>query len=335
MKLFCLDAADPGVSYYRQSIFARRMAEEGHQVTVSHTLVPEFLHSTQIVHMVGINPNSISLELIQVIRSKGIKVVWDIDDACFHIGPHHPQGSRRLLWSATYKTFIRSLLQSIDGLFVTTRAVQDYFRPFTKAPIFVVPNCLDEKLWSTIHKPDFKWGDKPIVGWAGGQSHILDLEMMKDVILALGQKDYIFRFIGYYPESLAGTSFIEYVEWSPDVHIYYQSLALSGFDVCVAPLQNTMFNLHKSNIKLLEYSAYCGVPILASEIGPYKNTPVPGVKLVKEDTKKWVSEIEAAVNESRSKSRSYNLHTGWQLSVVVKEFIAALEKVLAAGHVSG
>ena len=43
---------------------------------------------------------------------------------------------------------------------------------------------------------------------------------------------------------------------------------ISGFDIAVAPLSDIPFNRVRSDVKLKEYAA-CGVPWLASPIGPH------------------------------------------------------------------
>lgn len=50
---------------------------------------------------------------------------------------------------------------------------------------------------------------------------------------------------------------------------------LKHFDIGIAPLEDTVFNSSKSNIKYLEYSAM-GIPTVASKVTPYADTIVNG-----------------------------------------------------------
>lgn len=326
MNIFCLDTALTAVAYYRQQIFTRRMREHGHQVIVSNFLVDEMIFDSQVIHVVGINPNAININIVKSLQSKGIKVVFDIDDAVFNISPHHPENSRNLLWSVTYRDHILGMLNTVDAVFTTTQTLKNYLQTYTKKPIFVIHNCIDEKLHSQIFKPQHRL-PQPTILWAGGNTHIMDHDMMKDVYFELGSKGYRLRFVGTYPPHVAGADFVDYIEWSGDMDTYYQTLALSTPDVCIAPLQDTIFNINKSNLKLLEYSAYCGVPILASDIGPYHNELVSGVKLVKNSTASWVNVIKNTL-EKRDSGRVYTTPKGYTLEEVYPIWMKSLEEVL-------
>lgn len=326
MKLFCLDSAFNAVAHYRQRMFADRMRELGHQVIVSNFLTNEFLYDSEIIHVVGINPNSIDVPTVKAMQKQGRKVVFDVDDAVFHIGVHHPPNSRNLMWSQTYKDHLKGMLDTVDAIFVTTQPLKNYVESYTGKPVYIVPNCLDERIHAGIYKPQARLPN-PTVLWAGGDTHIMDMEIVKDVFFELGGKGVRFRFIGAYPPYLAGTNFVDYIEWSSDVSTYYQSLALAIPDICIAPLQDTVFNSCKSNIKLLEYSAYCGVPTIASDIGPYHYGYMGDTKLVKNDFNKWVSAIRNMLAD-RSAERFYRIPEGLNLGTVVTAFVDSLDKTL-------
>lgn len=326
MKLFCLDTAFTAVGYYRQRAFADRMREMGHQVIVSNFLTDGFLYDSEIVHIVGINPNAIDVNTVKQLQKQGRKVVMDCDDAVFHIGPHHPDKDRNLMWSVTYKDHLRGMLETVDSIFVTNAAMKNYLVAYTGKPVYIVPNCLDERIHNGIFKPQARL-PSPTVLWAGGSTHIMDMDMIKDVFFELGSKGTRFRFIGSYPPHVAGTNFVDYIEWSQDIQTYYQSLALAIPDICIAPLQDTQFNSCKSNVKLLEYSAYCGVPTIASDIGPYHSGYMDDTKLVKNDFHKWVSTIRNALAD-RSGERVYRIPDDLKLENVVTVFVEALSKTL-------
>lgn len=329
MKLFCLDSAYTAVCYYRQGLFINRMREQDHQVIVSNFLTNEILYDTEICHIVGINPNSIDVNSVKTMQSKGIKVIMDIDDAVFNIGVWHPERDRNLLWSVTYKNHLLGMSNEVDAIFVTTNTLKNYVGTFTKKPVYIIPNCLDETLHQQTFKPQARL-PTPTIAWAGGSTHIMDLDMIKEVFFTLGKDGYRFRFIGTYPPHVAGTDFVDYIEWSGEMDKYYQTLAIATPDLCIAPLQDTIFNCNKSNIKLLEYSAYCGVPIIASDIGPYHNESIVGVRLVKNSVTTWCNAIKQTL-EKRDSERVYQIPNGYSLSEVYPRWMEALDTVLK-GH---
>lgn len=326
MRLFCLDVAFTAVSYYRQRIFAYRMRELGHQVIISNFLTNEFLYDSEIIHITGINPNGIDAPTVKQLQKQGRKVVMDCDDAVFHVGVHHPEKDRNLMWSVTYRDHLLGMLNAVDAIFVTTQALKNYLLAYTPKPVYIIPNCLDERVHAGIYKPQARL-PTPTVLWAGGSTHIMDMDMIKDVFFELGGKGVRFRFIGSYPPHVAGTNFVDYIEWSQDIQTYYQSLALAIPDVCIAPLQDTKFNSCKSNIKLLEYSAYCGVPTIASDIGPYHDGYMGDTKLIKNDFNKWVSALRNMLAD-RSGERFYRIPEGLNLSTVVTAFTDSLDKII-------
>ncbi len=302
------------------------MRKHGHQAIYANFVTPDTICDSEVIHITGISPDTMDLEMINYFKQKGIRVFVDMDDAVYHVEPYHPERQRNIYWSAKFQALLSQVFESVDGITVTTSRMAEYLKSKTKSPIFVVPNGIDEEVADSIHKPKER-GARPVIGWAGGNFHVMDLEMLKPVFIQLLEMGYILRFIGAYPPSLAGYKDVEFIQWSQDIHSYYQSLALAKFDVCIAPLYDNTFNMYKSNIKLLEYAAFSGVRILASDIGPYRDTykDFDSAFVVKSEPKHWVEWIEASVNiEGGVKTRFYTpdayklSHTGSKFYEAVK-----------------
>ena len=85
---------------------------------------------------------------------------------------------------------------------------------------------------------------------------------------------------------------------------YPAALASLGLDAAVAPLEDHSFNRAKSKLKLLEYGIL-GIPIVASDIGPYRATPATLVGPAPAD---WIDAVRALVAD-RSAARETGVAT--------------------------
>ena len=74
---------------------------------------------------------------------------------------------------------------------------------------------------------------------------------------------------------------------------YPAKLASLNLDLAVAPLETNPFNEAKSNLRLLEYGIL-GVPVIASNIFPYQNSPV---KVVDNHGSGWTEAIQERIHD--------------------------------------
>jgi hypothetical protein len=127
---------------------------------------------------------------------------------------------------------------------------------------------------------------RPRVGWAGAAQHLHDLRLIARVVEATsGEFEWVF--FGLCPPEMR--------EWVAEVHPmvpvarFPARLARLGFDVAIAPLVDHPFNRAKSSLKLLEYGALA-LPVVASDIEPYRNAPVTHVG---DDQEAWIEALRA------------------------------------------
>jgi glycosyltransferase involved in cell wall biosynthesis len=81
----------------------------------------------------------------------------------------------------------------------------------------------------------------------------------------------------------------EFVSWVRGI--------FATMDFALAPLVDTSFNLAKSDLKFLEYSA-AKLPCMASDVGPYRGTIKHGETglLVDNTTASWTEQLRFAAN---------------------------------------
>lgn len=136
--------------------------------------------------------------------------------------------------------------------------------------IVVLPNCIDEDLLA-LERPR---RDRLVVGWAGGASHLREIDMIADPLR---------RFLGRNPGAelhMIGQDFRDilrvpcrWTDWLADIWAYYRAI---DFDIAVAPVAPIEFNRSRSHIKVLAYAAL-GVPVIASDAECYRGFVLDGV----------------------------------------------------------
>ncbi|MGX5726300.1 glycosyltransferase [Metapseudomonas otitidis] len=174
------------------------------------------------------------------------------------------------------KDILRSLRQAValtDRFVVSTEPLAEALRDL-HGDIRVVPNFLPEHWWGNL-RSQRRRGRKPRVGWAGGSSHLGDLELITDLVKAL--KDEVeWVFFGMCPERIR--PYIHEFHGGVPIEQYPALLASLDLDLALAPLEPNLFNECKSNLRLLEYGA-CGFPVICTDAVCYRgDLPVTRVK---------------------------------------------------------
>ena len=205
---------------------------------------------------------------------------------------------------ANARTRLQYALQRCDRLVVSTNYLAEAYRGFA-SDIRVVPNRLEQASW--LHLRGLRrTGSKPRIGWAGGSTHQGDLMLLKGIIeQTRGEADWIF--FGMCPDEIrpllaeyhAQVKFSEYPAY----------LASLNLDLAVAPLAQTSFNRGKSNLRLLDYGVL-GIPVIATDIEPYQNSPAC---LVDNTVEAWTEAIRSRINDPDARENEGDNLRRWVL----------------------
>lgn len=248
--------------------------------------------------------------------------VYEIDDLITNIPlknffkSQHPKDTVKLL---------REGIAQVDRLVVSTPGLAEAYAGWNS----------DIRI-QELKLPPAWWGDlkvirtehkKPRVGWAGGSSHLGDLELIADVVKDLADEvDWVF--FGMCPSKLR--PFVKEFHNGVPIHMYPQKLASLDLDLAVAPLENNQFNDCKSNLRLLEYGA-CGFPVVCSNTRAFTESKLP-VQRVKNKYKDWIDTIRqyltdlGQANTDGLKLRD-EVHSRWMLeNFELKAFISSWQK---------
>ncbi len=244
-------------------------------------------------------------------------LVFGQDDLMFQLPPSNP------FHDQVYKDIKKRLRQAIglcDRLVVSTEPLADAYRDMA-SDIVVRPNYLSADIWGRLESRRRR-GAKPRVGWAGAQQHIGDLALIVDVVKRTAKEvDWVFfglcfeELLPYVAEVVNPVVFAEYP----------RTLASLDLDLAIAPLEHNRFNECKSNLKVLEYGAL-GIPVVCSDIEPYRNAPVARVQ---NRTADWLEAIRARLDDLDSAAAEGNrlrqwVHEHWLLESRLDAWLDAL-----------
>ena len=294
MKLLILTDGINGVVYHRLFTPHLRMQIDG-QADVSVCQSPEewltldYKQFDLIIFSRWLGTKH--YDVLKKIADSGTPYVVDIDDHWI-LPKYNPA-----YWAYRkgIKQCVKDSINYADAVITTTPALAKEIRAINEN-VIIASNCLDysHKQWEA---EPMERTDKVKVGWVGGVTHEEDLKLIADQIKGLDIEFYI---CGYTPGEIwnriaksmpdakivEGTSVFEYGE------VYRH------FDFVVAPLQDNKFNNCKSELKIVEASAY-KKPIICSAVYPYLyHGDNDGVLFVQHN--EWRTAIQKLVDVGRS-----------------------------------
>jgi glycosyltransferase involved in cell wall biosynthesis len=233
-------------------------------------------------------------------REHEIALLYDLDDDLLDIPPEHPDTNRLRPQAGV----VERLLRAASAVWVSTPRLRDRItRRGSKA--VVVPNALDERLW-TDPPPIRPTRHGPVrVLFMGTATHDVDFALVMPALTRLHQTfaDRIsFDLIGVtvrhdLPEwahsvsrpAIANLSYPAFVNWMSQ---------LPAWDIGIAPLAETPFNDSKSAIKAMDYAAL-GLAIVTSDVAAYRDALADGVDglLVSNTETDWLDALSRLVRD--------------------------------------
>lgn len=265
-------------------------------------------------------------------------VVLDMDDLLLNLPVNHPD-RKSSYFAQSLVPMLQSLIE-VDYITVTTSKLRENLLQYNKN-IFILPNLLDDKLWT--FKPPIKKniGNPIIIGYMGTDSHAPDIEFIAPVLSKLAKiyNDKIqFRFYGAKPsEDLIR---LPQMNWSP-IKTYQYVEFVSDFqkldiDIFIAPLVNSLFNTCKSPIKYFELSAqgsagvYWGNP-------PYEEVITDGVDgLLASSLDEWYLQLTRLIEDydlrfQIAQRAQETIRSNWLLSQNSYRWLETYDEIINKG----
>ena len=264
-----------------------------------------------------------ALKLIRMYKFEGKKVVLDYDDYSFDLNPCNPRyadlGTKEVqdetgkwIWRDGENGFdlganigkfeaFKACVREADLVTTTTPLLAQKFREITEK-VAVVPNSIDLSLWRPLPKKD----DGLVrVGWSGGDSHGVDIKLLKAIAPTLCAKYPQLRFVLQCPRPPMWDDIfasippdrLEWHDWA-DLRFYTLILADRGIDIGLCPLDASVdFNRYKSPIKWMEFTAL-GAAVVAQNMPPYSESCRDGeTALLASTPDEWTAAISNLVED--------------------------------------
>jgi uncharacterized membrane protein YciS (DUF1049 family) len=238
-------------------------------------------------------------EYKKVIKQVGSesKLVYECDDSVHLITPDNIIAYQ--FYTQKRKENYIDILRMCDIVTFSTQFLKDFHKEKFGIESVVIPNYLPKFLWQDKGKRDKRnKGKKPRILVSGSSSHAGkggDWSAVEPLIEKT-KKEFEWVFLGVIPPHMKGH--YEFHEWA-DFYSYPGALDAIDADLAVVPIADKEFNLAKSDLKLLEYTA-CGLPSVFSSIGegmgPYDL--IPGVCAVKNNTDDWYNAIKKVASDN-------------------------------------
>lgn len=282
---------------YQPHLVATRVGNEGKQTFTDAEInaAGEKLAGYDLVFLSYSVLDGVAYTFLEAVsRRYGTKFVIDFDDDVFSVAGDNP------IWRTVARQRIRELqiiAQDAPHIIASTSRLAHSLRNARlerpMGSVEVIPNFISDDYRPRMKAPD---PDRIVIGYFGGTSHWADIHHT-------GLRKALAKIVKNYPQVYVRSagmpidipiaekriSFMDSVgglDWPA------AASADLDMDLVVAPLLATHFNDGKSNIKWQE-ATRIGIPMIASNVGPYADLPDDVAFKVALDTRSsWYNAIE-------------------------------------------
>lgn len=251
------------------------------------------------------------LEIISEARRLGVQTFWEVDDLIFdeeayqqnrNLASLSPELRRSVLSGVP---LYRGALASVAHAIASTRVLGEQMKKAGADKVFIVENCLDAETLRAAEaarqggaRATKRPGEIRIIYGSGSKAHDADFACAADALAEIlaDNSAVILEIIGELTlpavlepfrgqvERTKFTVFTEYLE------------RLSRADISLAPLESTLFNDAKSNIKYLEASIL-GIPSVCSRADAFVSAIAHGeTGYLASSTDEWKSSLTALID---------------------------------------
>jgi glycosyltransferase involved in cell wall biosynthesis len=261
------------------------------------------------------------LALVEEATRLGVETIWEVDDLIFDVALYgqainhmnlRPSLRRILLEGAVL--FRRAMLAT-DRTVASTTVLATLMAEATGKPSDVVENALDAE--TLRFAEDARRAAAARARTAGGNQHVVivygsgtnthdaDFAVAAPALLRLLRDDprIVLRIVGELTLADDFRPFAERVERVPFTDFKAYLAVLAAADIAIAPLENTIFNDAKSNIKLIE-AAVVGLPSVCSPRREFRDCVEHGVDgfLAETDTE-WFDALRTLADDAALRAR--------------------------------
>ena len=245
--------------------------------------------------------------LIEEANRLGITSFFDVDDLIFDKQLLSENINIQKLPKKTQKELLKGADLYQQALSFTTHSTAstsilgNAMKNYNKGENYLIPNCLDASLLTHINQKNelIKFNKKSIkiVYGSGTSTHDIDFMEVADALIYILKSHHDVEFIIHGTLTLpkgfdALSSQVTHIPFMPTNEYYAH---LQSYDINIAPLERTLFNDAKSNIKYLEASIF-KLPTIASDVAEYQAVIDDQVNgFIATDTQSWIRTFETLI----------------------------------------
>lgn len=316
---------------YRAVIPYTAFGEAGGSVMITQPLSKEdieFYEDSKFFIVCKVISDEYFNNVYEYAKQIGAMIIYDLDDNIHEISESNPVFScynKDTEEGLTKLKSLENIISKCDSVIYSTRELQNFYSELNKNSA-ILPNFLDlDKRYKDLEKIDIKsiakkqgvkyTDESVIIGFFGSESHYDDMEILKNPICKLlsENSNIIFALNSSQPIALSlliknwnipNNKFLFFPFKNHKDYLKY----VSCFDIGLAPLQTTLFNSCKSNLKLLEYGAL-GIPYVASKVSNFQRFHVESKKIggfICNASQDWYEKINFLVNNPKIRKKMGN-----------------------------
>lgn len=310
------DPGPSGCGYYRIVLPFEQLKANGWKAGYSAGRPPASEASTRVIVGERLMRSDVLGEWRRLRRQH--RLVYEIDDDVWNIDPVNAMAYRAFSTLSVLDA-VETCCAVADLVTVTNGALAEMVRRKTgQREIRVIDNYVPG--WLLRHERPRR--EHVTIGWAGGASHGRDLHMIAHAVRDVLDRDKTLQLhlIGSdYRPTFGIMNLARFTPWEDDPADFYKHI---DFDIGLAPIISDTFNMAKSSLKAKEYGAL-GIPVVASDFGPYQQHVIDGVTgFLVRTPKQWRARIrelayDADLRESmgakaREMAAHHTIEGNWQ-----------------------
>jgi SAM-dependent methyltransferase len=309
-KVLGLPYNPDGTAHYRFDLPLGSLAHHGHRAAVTpYAQASDDLVADADVVVAQRPALEVQVAAWQRWRRLGPALVYETDDL---ITDPDPSGLSNWL-DPEMRAGAETCLRTADLVTVSTPALAEALAGYNPN-VAVLPDCVPAALLE-VQRPRC---EKTVVGWAGGTTHLQDIDLIRDVLATTADLPGVeLHFLGCDFSPLARRA-ARFTPWQVSPWDYY---AVVDFDIALVPLADTAFNRCRAPIKALEMAAL-GIPVVASDVEPYRYVVVDGVTgFLCSDERDWHAAVRTLVHDpamrqemgakARDAAAAYTIEEHW------------------------
>lgn len=251
--------------------------------------------------------------LVDEAHRLGLVSFFDIDDLVFDVEEYARNGNVKKLPADEQKVLMDgaalylSMLQLTDHAIASTLTIAERMAPLCRGRVLLLENALDNHLLGLAEtcRPISRQSDVLIAYGSGTKTHDADFLAAARALVRVLERYAQVRLVVFgflklpedfsrFSERVIRVPFLE-----PDD--YYRSLA--EVSINLAPLENTVFNDAKSNIKFLE-AALFGIPTVASPAAAFKQVIRHGANgFIAGNEDEWFAALVALIDDAELRQK--------------------------------